>query len=102
MQSRQTGVNYTKEWIVEWLLMRIKSPVLYKHLRNNKILALPTIRTMNNYIRGDETDCGISKGVLNGLKIKLDGMRLTEKERHGVLILDEMSLKEHVDYDSNT
>ncbi|XP_064479090.1 uncharacterized protein LOC135392303 [Ornithodoros turicata] len=44
------GRRYTMEWVYECLLMRIKSPALYKHLRSRDLLPLPCVDTLNTYI----------------------------------------------------
>ena len=45
------GNRYEAEWIYETILMRIKSPTLYNHIRERKILPLPSRTTLNRYMR---------------------------------------------------
>lgn len=36
------GMRFTSEWILEYILMKMNSPKLYKNLRINNILVLPS------------------------------------------------------------
>ena len=53
------GNRYEAEWIYhemrtmiyETILMRIKSPTLYNHIRERKIMPLPSRTTLNRYMR---------------------------------------------------
>ncbi|KAJ3655956.1 hypothetical protein Zmor_015063 [Zophobas morio] len=45
------GKRYTKDWIDTCLLIRIKSPKLYRHLRSRELLPLSSPSTLSNYIR---------------------------------------------------
>ncbi|KAK3910738.1 Transmembrane protease serine 9 [Frankliniella fusca] len=45
------GRRYTIEWIYECLLMKIKGPALYRKLRRENKLPLPSPRTLNRFIR---------------------------------------------------
>lgn len=44
------GMRYDAEWLMECLLMRIKSPRAYKHLRANMLLPLPCPDTIRRLI----------------------------------------------------
>lgn len=45
------GLRYANQWIYECLLIKIKSRKTYIHLRKHKILVLPSIRTLDKYIK---------------------------------------------------
>ena len=45
------AIRYSIQWIYTCLLLRIKSKKAYDHLRNHKILALPTCKTLMKYIQ---------------------------------------------------
>lgn len=45
------GIRYTNQWIYECLLLKIKSIKTYNHLRNRKILALPSNFPLNRYLK---------------------------------------------------
>ncbi|XP_063215925.1 uncharacterized protein LOC134538424 [Bacillus rossius redtenbacheri] len=94
--------SFSKKWILECILMRCKSPSLYKHIQEQKILHVPTVRTMNTYIRGIKAECGISDDILQCIQCKLKSLPIRKDtiERHGVLLFDEISLTQHLDLNS--
>lgn len=46
-----TGPRYQLDWIYECILMRIKDPCLYRHIRMKKILPLPCRTTVGRYMK---------------------------------------------------
>lgn len=44
-------MRFTSEWMLECILMKIKSPKLYRHLRINNILVLPSNTTIKKYTK---------------------------------------------------
>lgn len=77
--DNKKGMRYTKRWILECLLMRIKSRMAYQHLRNHKILAVPTIRTLTKYIQNMKPSYGFDPEVFQMLKRKSEAMKPEEK-----------------------
>lgn len=47
---KKCGQRYTKNWILECVIMKMKSPRLYEHLRKNNILSLPSKATLKRYM----------------------------------------------------
>ncbi|XP_018367291.1 PREDICTED: uncharacterized protein LOC108763871 isoform X2 [Trachymyrmex cornetzi] len=88
------GMRYTKDWILECLLLRIKSRKAYIHLRSHNILALPTIGTLNKYIKNFSPSYGFDPALFAMLKEKSAAMK--PEERRGTLVHDEMKLSESV------
>lgn len=43
------GMKFSNEWVLECLIMKIKSARLYEHLRKEKILVLPSKSTLSKY-----------------------------------------------------
>lgn len=68
------GVRYTTHWVYECLLLRIKSRTAYEHLREYKILALPTRGTLNRYIKAIKGSYGFDENVFKILKKKTSTM----------------------------
>jgi hypothetical protein len=64
------GMRYNTYWVYECLLIRIKSCKAYKHLRKHKILALPSIDTLNRYINKMDSGYRFHKGIFELLKKK--------------------------------
>jgi hypothetical protein len=75
------GNRYEKEWIYEAMLMRIKSPTLYEHIRSHKILPLPSRTILNLYMSKLHPTYGYQKPLFDVLKAKISDW--DEKDRHG-------------------
>nr|XP_037280523.1 uncharacterized protein LOC119173843 [Rhipicephalus microplus] len=88
------GLKFTQNWILECLLMKMKSPKLYKYMRSNKILVLPSEDTLRKYLSSYKTGFGFCTRVLSALKKKTRSMDAFK--RHGGLLIDEMKLSEHL------
>ncbi|KAG0410594.1 hypothetical protein HPB47_012294, partial [Ixodes persulcatus] len=79
------GYRYSKQWLLECIILRMKGPRLYEHLRRHKVLVLPSRVCLFTYI----------KQLLNSVKVKVQG--IDDMKRHGGLVLDEMKLSSHLD-----
>lgn len=88
------GMDFTQDWVLECIIMDIKSPKLYRHMRKNKILVLPCKDTLRKYLASYKTSFGFCTKVLSALKEvtkTLDSFKL-----HGGLLVDEIKLSEHL------
>ncbi|KAK3919881.1 LOW QUALITY PROTEIN: DNA transposase [Frankliniella fusca] len=94
-----SGRRYDLEWVFHCLLMRIKSPKLYDHIRKRKILPLPDRTSINRYMRKMRPAYGYQKPVFEVLSSKTANW--SELQRH-VLLLDEMKLQPGTEFDRNT
>lgn len=72
------GIRYTTQWIYECLLLRIKSPKAYRHLRDKKMLSLPSITTLNRYLRKIRGAYGFHEETFTLLKEKTAHMKPEE------------------------
>ncbi|XP_051167107.1 uncharacterized protein LOC127285249 [Leptopilina boulardi] len=70
----KNGIRYNREWIYECILLRIKSCKAYEHLIKREIMALPCIKTLNNYMKFLKSQYGFQKGVFEGIKKKTENM----------------------------
>lgn len=75
------GARYNRQWVYECILLRIKSPIGYKYLRSHKILALPSLQTLDRCMRRMKSCYGFDENVFNALKLKTEKMNDTDK--HG-------------------
>lgn len=89
------GMRYDQKWLLSCILLRIKSPKAYNHLRDHQILSLPSRSTLQRYMDIVRAECGVSEECLNLLKEKVS----TRAERHGILIMDEVKLRVGVKFD---
>ena len=120
------SIRYSIQWIYECLLLRIKSKKAYDHLRNHKILALPTCKTLMKYIRKIYGSYGFLQNTFTCLEKKASlmdatdrrGKNLIKKIQHllyelhvciylnffffgpflGVLLIDEMQLAKSLNF----
>lgn len=83
--------RYSEEWVMLCILMNIRSPTYYEFLRRNKVLPLPCKRTIRNYFSLVNMKCGFDEKFGEVLKKHFK----TKKglQRHGVLLLDEISVR---------
>lgn len=72
------GVRYTNQWIYECLLLRIKSPKGYNHLRKKNILALPSPQTLTRYMKVIKGSYGYQETTFKLLKEKTAHMKPSE------------------------
>ncbi|KAM7298982.1 uncharacterized protein LOC121833835 [Ixodes scapularis] len=86
------GMNYEKEWILECVLLRMRSPKLYKHLRRHKILVLPSRTCMQRYVRNFKSGFGFNDSVFKALALKTPKTDICT--RHGGIVFDELKLSE--------
>lgn len=71
-------MRYTKRWMLESILLSIKSKKAYLHLRSHNILPLPTLTTLKKYLKNLKPECGFDPHVFRMLK-KSDAMKPEEK-----------------------
>ncbi|XP_075752448.1 uncharacterized protein LOC142818081 [Rhipicephalus microplus] len=93
------GYRYDKAWLLECIVLRIKSPSLYEHLRAHNILILPSCFCLQKYIKAFKASCGFSRKLLECVKEKASEMN--EMNRHGGLVIDETKLSTHLDLKSS-
>lgn len=77
------GRRYTTTWVYECLLMRIKSPKLYRKMRKDNILPLPSYTTLQRYIKQLHPVYGFSEATFEVMGLKAKDM--SEMERHGII-----------------
>lgn len=80
--------------------MFYRSPSTYKFLRDQQILPLPCTRTIRRYLSLTKTGCGFDTNFFLLLKKKL--LTLKDQEKHGILIFDEISLRECIEVNTNS
>lgn len=89
---KPNGLRYSKSWLLDCIIMKMKGPRLYEHMRKNKILALPSKSTLKRYISIYRTLFGFNEKILEKLKSKTE--ELDVSKRHGGLLIDELKLSE--------
>lgn len=92
------GNRFSDDWILTAMLLHTKSSSTYRHLRENNILPLPHPRTIRQYLSKIRITCGF-----DGNFFKLFAQFLKqqpEKHCHGIITLDEISLKKGITVNS--
>ncbi|KAF0750100.1 Uncharacterized protein FWK35_00013842 [Aphis craccivora] len=72
------------------------SPVSYRFMKI--FLCLPNVRSLRRWLEGLDVSCGINQNILNILKLKFQTAPI--KEKLVSIIIDEMSLKQLITYNS--
>lgn len=88
------GMTYEDEWVVECVMMRMRSPKLYEHLRKQKIMILPGRSCLQKYLQRFKGGFGLNPKVFAALNEKTKTMDAFS--RHGGLLIDEIKLSEHL------
>lgn len=92
--SKKTARKYNSEWILICLLLHIKSPKNYRFLKDNNIMPLPCVSTIRKYLSKISLKCGLDEEFFKAFSLKMD--KKSEYQRHGILIFDEMHVRESV------
>lgn len=87
------GMPYDDNWIIECVMMRMRSPKLYEHLRRESIFVLPGRSCLQKYLQRFKGGFGLNQNIFSALKEKTKGMDTFS--RHGGLLIDEIKLSEH-------
>jgi len=90
------GMRYDHQWILGCILLRIKSPKAYAYLRDHCFLSLPSPSTLTRYIDVVHVETGISTEMIDILSNKVK----TAPDRHGILIFDEIYLRQGMRFSS--
>lgn len=88
------GNRFSDDWILSSMLLHTKSAATYRYLRDNKILPLPHPRTIRLYLSKIKTVCGFDEDFFKLLKQFI--MLRPPMERHGIVSLDEISLRKGI------
>lgn len=75
------GMRYSNDYIYQCILMKIKGPALYRKMRRENILPLPSHTTLQNYMQNLKPSYGFQENVFDILEEKVK--QLDVKERHG-------------------
>lgn len=80
--------------------MAYRSSSTYSFLREQDILPLPSLRTIQKYLSLIKTKCGFDEQFFQILKKKMSMLR--PEQRHGIIMFDEILLRESIKVDSQT
>lgn len=92
------GIMYADEWLLECILMRMRSPRLYEQIRRHNILALPGRTCLQKRINNLKSGFGFNPNVFSAFSEKTKHMN--DFSRRGGIVFDEIKLSEHLDVKS--
>ena len=94
------GMRYNNEFLLDSVLLKIKSPKGFRHCRKHGLLPLPSERHLRRLLQGMTCSYGLNREALAALRQcfqeEKDGNKAV-----GVLIFDEVKLREEVAFNSN-
>ncbi|KAH8010112.1 hypothetical protein HPB51_024787 [Rhipicephalus microplus] len=85
---------YDKLWVLECILMQMKSLQLYEHIRKHEIMALPSKTCLDKHFQGFKSTFGFNPKVFSALEQKTKDTY--EFSLHGGLVFDELKLYENI------
>lgn len=92
--SSKKGIRYQASWLLECVILRVKSPKAYEHLRKG-LLPLPHPDTLR-FIRGIQRTFGLNQFSIDSIGKNLHGK--LRCFRRGSLVWDEMTVKKAVKF----
>jgi hypothetical protein len=91
-------MNYDGGFLMQCLLLKLKSSFTYAHLRKSKILPIPSASTIRRRLSSSECKFGFNELALENIKKAL--RNLPDADRWGSLMWDEVSLKKDLTWHS--
>jgi hypothetical protein len=80
------GMRYEAVFLLEALMLKMKSNAAFKHLRNNKILPLPSASTIRKLISSSNCHFGFNELALENIEIALKEFGKDDPARYGCLM----------------
>lgn len=90
-------MRYEAEWLLDCLLLRVKSPGMYESLRRQWGLPFPSKETLRKMLGAMSTTFGFNEFALEAIEKALKDLPL--EDRFGSLIWDEMKCTEEFVFD---
>ena len=93
------SMKFDAGFVMDCVLLRIKSKSTYLHLRKAKLLPLPSLSTLRRYISCMPCSFGINQFALNAIGKALANQ--SKALRLGSLMWDEMAIEISLDFDAH-
>uniref|UniRef100_T1IRB6 Transposable element P transposase-like RNase H domain-containing protein n=1 Tax=Strigamia maritima TaxID=126957 RepID=T1IRB6_STRMM len=88
------GKKYEADWC---LLLKIKSPKAYRHLRDNNLLSLPHPSTIQRLVTALSCQFGFNSLIFD--QMKKEFARKEKPDKQVMILLDEMKVKSALHFD---
>lgn len=92
------GMRYDAAFLMECLLLRIRSKCAYSKILERKLLPLPSPTTIRRLLSSMVCKFGMNEFALESIKRNLDGK--SRSHRYGSFVLDEMSIAQELTFNS--
>lgn len=99
--SNTKGMRYKNEFLLDSLLLKIKSPKGYRHCLNHELLPLPSESHLRKLVKGLKCSYGVNAHAISAIENNFRDETDANK-RYGMLIFDEVKLREEVAFNSNS
>lgn len=93
---KPSSTQYNEQLRCFALTLHYYSPRAYEYVRRQFNFCLPHVKTISNWYRSIDGNPGISAEALNSIKQRVNN---TNYKLIGALVFDEMSIRQHVEYD---
>lgn len=90
---KKKGFHYSKAWILECIIMKMKSPTCTT-TSDSEILALPSKSTLKRYMAVYRSAFEFSHKVWRQLKTKT--LNKDDFKKHGAQLVDKLKLSQHL------
>ena len=94
------GMRYEAGFLIVSLLLKLKSPKAYRHLRERNILPLPSPGTLRRLLSSADVGCGFNELSLENNATVLKEFNDHPELRYGTLIWDEIFIHKDLTWDS--
>jgi len=81
------GNRYSRQWMYECILLKVKDMKTYKNIRNRRVLPLPSTGAVQRYIRRLRASFGFQPKVFELLRKKAHGMDPRQRRGRMNLVL---------------
>lgn len=95
--QRANGIKYDPDFLMQALVLRMKSYKAYRHIRLEGLLPLPSPSTLRRLLSSSECKFGFNELALLNIRQALQGKNIGE--RWGCLLFDEMSILSDLTFD---
>jgi len=94
------GMRYEAVFLLEALMLNMKSNAAYRHLRKKRILPLPSASTIRKLISSSDCHFGFNELALDNIASALKQFGPGDPFRYGCLMWDEITIKKSIKFDN--
>ncbi|CAL8071306.1 unnamed protein product [Orchesella dallaii] len=99
-KSKGKGMRYDSDWLLQALLIKIRSPKGYRQLRADEVIPLPHPNHLTQYLRGIPCQFGFNDFIFAELEKQFRDK--LGRDCQIVLVFDEVKVQEAITFDKST